>query len=46
VIWPGAALAILLLTFVIVYGTVVQSRLDARVARSPRDETDAARDGV
>lgn len=28
-LWPAAALAGLLLTFVIVYGSIVQTRLDA-----------------
>jgi len=48
-IWPAAALAILLCTFAIVYGSVVQSRMKALVAGGPdRDIPDAThvRDGM
>jgi hypothetical protein len=37
VIWPAAALAVLLLGFVVVYGSALQARLDARSARSPEE---------
>jgi len=40
VIWPAAALAVLLLGFVVLYGSILQARLDAE--GSPEDApTDA-----
>ena len=32
-IWPAAALAVFLLGFVVLYGSVLQSRVEAGVAR-------------
>jgi hypothetical protein len=37
-IWPAAALAVFLLGFLVLYGSVLQSRVEAGVARGPRDE--------
>lgn len=37
-IWPAAALAVFLLGFVVVYGSVLQSRAEAGIARVMRDE--------
>jgi hypothetical protein len=37
-IWPAAALAVILVGFAVVYGSVVQARLDAH-----RDPDDASR---
>jgi hypothetical protein len=37
VIWPAAALAVLLLGFVVVYGSVLQARLEAGTHRAPED---------
>ena len=36
-IWPVAALAVFLLGFVIVYGSVLQARVAAGTARVPED---------
>jgi hypothetical protein len=40
VIWPAAALAVLLLGFVVLYGSTLQARLDARSA-VPADDPPA-----
>jgi hypothetical protein len=37
-IWPVAALAVFFLGFVVVYGSILQSRAEAGVARAARDE--------
>jgi hypothetical protein len=37
VIWPAAALAVLLLGFVVFYGSTLQARIDSRSARPPDD---------
>jgi hypothetical protein len=37
-IWPAAALAVFLLGFVVLYGSVMQSRVEAGVVRRVRDE--------
>ena len=39
VIWPAAALAVLLLGFVVVYGSVLQSRLQAYIADGTHDDS-------
>jgi hypothetical protein len=36
-IWPVAALAVFLLGFVIVYGSVLQARVETRTGRLPED---------
>jgi hypothetical protein len=36
-IWPVAALAVFLLGFVVVYGSVLQARLEAGTHRAPED---------
>jgi hypothetical protein len=44
-IWPVAALAVFLLGFVVVYGSVLQSRAETGTQRAPEDsgvETDIA----
>lgn len=38
-IWPVAALAVLLVGFVVFYGSVLQARLGVGDAEAPRDET-------
>ena len=38
-IWPAAALAVFLLGFVVLYGSALQSRAEARISRAPRDES-------
>jgi hypothetical protein len=42
-IWPAAALAVLFLGFLVVYGSVLQSRVEARAQRG-RADTDANSD--
>lgn len=37
-VWPVAALAVLLLAFVVVYGSVLQSRLEACSSRRAPDD--------
>jgi hypothetical protein len=37
-IWPAAALAVLLLGFVVVYGSTLQSRLETRTARRATED--------
>ena len=37
-IWPAAALAVLLLGFVVVYGSVLQARVETGIARALRNE--------
>jgi hypothetical protein len=37
VIWPAAALAVFLLGFVVLYGSTLQARLDARSVQPPDD---------
>jgi hypothetical protein len=39
VIWPVAALAVLFLGFVVVYGSVLQSRLEAGVTDGAPDDS-------
>jgi hypothetical protein len=41
VIWPVAVLAVLLLGFVVVYGSTLQSRLEARSPRRAADDAAA-----
>jgi hypothetical protein len=38
-IWPVAALAVFLLGFVFVYGSVLQSRVEAELTRRGRDDS-------
>ena len=38
-IWPAAALAVLLLGFVFVYGSVLQARVETGIARALRNES-------
>ena len=45
-IWPAAALAVFLLGFVVLYGSVLQSRVEARVTRGFRDEPGAETEPV
>ena len=40
-IWPAAALAVLLLGFVVVYGSTLQSRLEAGRASGAHDDAGA-----
>jgi hypothetical protein len=36
-VWPVAALAVFLLGFVVVYGSVLQARIGAATGRAPED---------
>jgi hypothetical protein len=45
-VWPVAALAVLMLGFVVAYGSVVQSRLESYAGRAPDTRGETEPDGL